>query len=86
MGLPPTVVERALTLCRNGEALSWRALRNRLAREGFDADHPTLSRHQDRLLDAMRHARGHPDLSGSPTPPPPRPKTGTVSLEAPSGR
>lgn len=85
MGLPPTVVDRALTLCRNGEVRSWESLRDRLAREGFDAEHPALSRHQDRFLDAMRRAQGNRELSGSLTPPWSRPKTGTVSPEAPNG-
>ena len=58
MLLPQTVVERAFTLCRNGEVRSWGSLRTRLVREGFNADHPELLRQKERILDAMIRATG----------------------------
>lgn len=50
------IVERAITLSRNGEAKSWSSLRRRLSHEGFDPDHPALQQSRNRILDAMRRA------------------------------
>lgn len=56
MGPPQNLIERALTLCRNGEVRSWSALRRRLDREGYDGAGPELLRHRDRLDDALARA------------------------------
>ena len=88
VGLPPTIVERAFTLCRNGEARSWPSLRRRLSREGFDPDHPALRQQQHRILDAMGRAAGEGGTPGSPSAPG-RPRCSRnhhLSMEGPHGR
>lgn len=86
MGPPPTVVERAVTLCRNGEARSWPDLRRRLAAEGFNPDHPMLSQHADRLLDAMKRAARDSRISGHGIPQFPFSCTDTLTWEGADGR
>lgn len=85
MGLPPTVLDRALTLCRNGEVRSWQSLRDRLAREGIDADHPTLTHHRERLVDALQRAEADRAPHGQGRLPSSRRQTLIPVMETPDG-